>query len=105
MLSDKETTTKIVGISQNGLALVNFTEDYGHLLLPSVQSSWDAVAAGNKPLLNPWGQWYVEMPLHFSDCFNALMGGKMTQADFSAKMDAETEKVKADSSIPKYIYE
>ena len=46
MLYHKETTEKVVQNTMNGLAIADFSTNFGSLLSSSVASSWEAVDSG-----------------------------------------------------------
>jgi N-acetylglucosamine transport system substrate-binding protein len=103
-LTDKETITAVVNMHKNGLALKNFSRDFGALLPKSVQGTWDALSSGNKPIVDLWTAWYKEAGTGFGDAFNALVAGKITGEEFMNRLDAQDTKLRKDSSITKYTY-
>jgi len=102
MLSDKAVTSAIVGGALNGLAIKDFSTLYGDLLPSSVQGTWAAIAAGNKPLLQMASAWYPEHLTTSQDAITAFVAGDIDAAEFAKRMDDFGATVKADETITKY---
>ncbi len=102
MLSDDEVTSAIVSSALNGLAIKGFSEKFGKLLPSSVQGTWAAISAGNKPILQMASAWYPEHLTTSQDAITAFVSGDIDAAGFAKRMDDFGAKVKADSSITKY---
>jgi N-acetylglucosamine transport system substrate-binding protein len=102
MLSDKDVTSKIVEGALNGLAIKGFSEQFGHLLPKSVQGTWAAISAGNKPLIQMASSWYPEHLILSGDSITAFVNGDISADEFAKRMNEFNKKTKADSSIAKY---
>ena len=102
MLSDDAVTSAIVGGALNGLAIKGFSEKFGKLLPLSVQGTWAAIDAGNKPLIQMASAWYPEHLTTSQDAITAFVAGDIDAAEFAKRMDDFGAAVKADSTITKY---
>ncbi|HHW31865.1 MAG TPA: extracellular solute-binding protein [Clostridiaceae bacterium] len=104
-LSDYDTTAKVVSTSLNGLPLKGFSEQFGHLLPKSVQGTWEAISAGNMPLIQMASSWYPEHLILSGDSITAFVNGDITADEFAKRMNEFNKATKADSSIVKYTRE
>ncbi len=102
MLSDKDTTRAIVGGALNGLAIKGFSEQFGDLLPSSVQGTWEAISAGNKPLLEMATAWYPEHMTMTQDAIGAFVSGNNTADEFAERMEKFGKELRDDSSVVKY---
>jgi len=102
MLSDKDVTNQIVSGALNGLAIKGFSENFGDLLPKSVQGTWAAISAGNKPLIEMATAWYPEHITTSQDAITAFVLGNITADEFAERMDNFGKQMKDDDSIVKY---
>jgi N-acetylglucosamine transport system substrate-binding protein len=106
LLSDREVTTKVIEITQNGLGVADFAQNYGNLLPSSVSSSWAPLDSGRcigiSPLADSFYAGIGEATTDNSSAFNA---GKMSVQQYIDAMNKTCDGIRADSSIIKRPYD
>lgn len=106
MLSHKETTTKVVETTKNGLAIADFSENFGYLLAHSVSSSWDAIDSGQCIGIRDLSRnFYPVLSDVITDAISALNAGELTVDGYIEKMNTTYKEILEDDSILKREYD
>jgi N-acetylglucosamine transport system substrate-binding protein len=106
MLSERETTTKVIQTTQNGLGINGFAEKYGSLLPSSVVSSWAALDSGRViGFTSLMGAFYTQLNDAVTDNVSALNSGSMSVQQYVAAMNKLADSIRADPSIIKRKYD
>lgn len=106
MLSDKETTTKVVETTTNGLAIADFSKNFGHLLSDSVASSWAAIDSGKVIGVRDQARsFYPDIKDPITNLSSAFDAGDVDVDGFINKMNEIYKNIIEDDSIIKRDYD
>ncbi len=106
MLSNKETTTKVVETTLNGLAIADFSENYGHLLSSSVSSSWEAVDAGQAIGIRELARsFYPGLADRIQQSIQALHADDIDVAGYIDALNDFYNETRADDAVLKRDYD
>lgn len=105
MLSDPDTTAKVVETTLNGLPIKGFSAKFGHLLPASVNSCWQAIDSGNVIVCNDSLNGFYKTFDIVTDKSSALTAGTITVDDFINDMNAFFDETIADDFIIKRPYD
>jgi len=106
MLSDPETTKKVVQTTQNGLPIKDFAKNYGSLLSNSVNSIWTAIGTkGSVTVDDELEHNYSTLYDFITDKSAALNSGSITGDDFAQAMEAFCASLRKDSDVTIRAYD
>lgn len=106
MLSDKETTRKVVETTTNGLAIADFSKNFGSILSDSVASSWDAIDSGKCIGVRDQARsFYPDIKDPITNLSSAFNAGDVDVDGFITKMNEVYKKVREDDSVIKREYD
>jgi len=106
MLTDKETTTKIVQTTQNGLGIADFAKNYGGLLAKSVSSSWASLDAGKTIGISALADsFYPGFSQQVTDNIGAFDAGRMSVQQYIDSMNKFFETTRNDPNVIKRPYD
>ena len=102
MLSDPETTQKIVETTLNGLPIKGFSEKYGHLLPASVNSCWQQIDSGRVlSVSSNLGQFYNDIIDLLNDLSGALTAKTMSVDEYIDTLNQYFAEKIADEDVVK----
>ena len=85
------------------MPIVNSTEGLEHLLSPVIVKANEELNQENvKVYLSLWRVWYKPLFKKVLDSLTALAAGKITPEQFCSDVEKEAERIRNDSTIPKY---
>ena len=106
MLTDPETTKKVVAITLNGLPIKGFSEKYGDLLPASVNSCWKAIDSGRVLSLNDsMINFYHDSYDLLTDKSSALTAQTITVDEYINTMNGYFAEKLADEDVIKRPYD
>jgi len=106
MLSHKETTEKVVQTTLNGLAIADFSTNFGSLLSSSVASSWEAVDSGKAIGLRELARaFYPGLADQITNNVSALNAGDIDVDGYVDALNKFYNDTRADDSVLKRDYD
>jgi N-acetylglucosamine transport system substrate-binding protein len=106
MLSHKETTRKVVEITMNGLAIADFSKNFGDILPHSVSSSWAAIDSGQCiGVLDQSRSFYPGIRDVITNSISAFNAGDLDVDGYINTMNEFYNNTRNDDSIIKRDYD
>jgi len=106
MLSHKETTKKVVETTMNGLAIADFSKNFGDLLPHSVSSSWIAIDSGRCIGIRDLTRaFYPSVRDVITNSITALNAGDLDVDGYIKALNDFYKKTREDDSILKRNYD
>jgi N-acetylglucosamine transport system substrate-binding protein len=106
MLSHKETTKKVVETTMNGLAIADFSKNFGDLLPHSVSSSWNAIDSGRCIGIRDLTRaFYPGVRDVITNSITALNAGDLDVDGYIKALNDFYKKTREDDSILKRNYD
>lgn len=104
LFSDEEAMKEVVKTHQNVMLVPNFSERFGDLVAPSVNTAAAAMEKMNK-INSPASSWYPDINKLVGDAMNAFFNGDITEEEFLQRGYDEFTRILNDSSVTKYKFE
>ena len=104
LFSDEEAMRKVVETHKNVMLVPNFSERFGDLVAPSVNTAAAAMEYMNK-INSPACSWYPDINTMVGDAMNAFFNGDITEEEFLQRGFDEFTRIQNDSSVTKYKFE